>query len=214
VREQSWDGSWFHDYAVRDKNGRLVLRPDRTEVCQYYAFFFGVASFESHSALWRTLVSDFGPRRREGNRHPDIWPANAFIGNYLRLELLSRAGCKRQALEEAVGYFSKMADRTGTLWEHDDTRASCCHGFASHLAVVCVRDALGLTINPVEKKVRFVPPENGLTCCSGEFPVPDGIVKASWSLQDGRLTTSLDIPEGWSALDSTKDACEEKWSNQ
>ena len=198
VREQSWDGAWFHDHAVRDARGQLALRPDRTEVCQYSAFFFGAATAESHPALWRTLVSDFGPCRRERKLHPEIWPANAFIGNYLRLELLSRAGLGRQVLEEAVGYFLKMADRTGTLWEHDDTRASCCHGFASHLAVVCARDALGLTINLAGKSVSFAPPENGLSRCSGEFPVPGGVVKASWSRANGEIEVDLDIPEGWS----------------
>ena len=201
VREQSWDGAWFHDHAVRDASGRLVLRPDRTEVCQYYAFFFGVATAESHPVLWRTLVSDFGPRRRERNLHTEIWPANAFIGNYLRLELLSRAGLSRQVLDEAVGYFSKMADRTGTLWEHDDTRASCCHGFASHLTVVCARDALGLTIDLAGKSVCFAPPSNGLSRCAGEFPVPGGVVKASWSVANGKFSTDLEIPEGWSRVE-------------
>jgi alpha-L-rhamnosidase len=28
-----------------------------------------------------------------------------------------------------------MADKTGTLWEHADTYASCNHGFASHILV-------------------------------------------------------------------------------
>lgn len=207
VREQSWDGTWFHDHAVRDKGGSLVLRPDMTEVCQYYAFFFGAATAESHPVLWRTLVSDFGPSRRERKLHPEVWPANAFIGNYLRLELLSRAGLVRQVLEETVGYFSKMADRTGTLWEHDDMRASCCHGFASHLAVVCVRDALGLTIDFAGKRVFFAPSANGLSRCSGEFPVPDGVVRASWSLANDKILTSLDIPEGWSRVDSQIDFC-------
>lgn len=202
VHEQSWDGSWFHDYAVRDKSGRLELQSDRTEVCQYYAFFFGVAAVESHPELWRKLVADFGPHRRDRNKHPEIWPANAFIGNYLRLELLSRAGYGRQVLEEAVGYFSKMAERTDTLWEHDDTRASCCHGFASHLAVVCARDALGLSIDLAAKKVCFAPSTNGLSSCSGEFPVPGGVVKASWVLSNGEISTELDLPEGWSRVES------------
>lgn len=152
-------------------------------------------------------MSDFGPSRRERKLHPEVWPANAFIGNYLRLELLSRAGLVRQVLEETVGYFSKMADRTGTLWEHDDMRASCCHGFASHLAVVCVRDALGLTIDFAGKRVFFAPSANGLSRCSGEFSVPDGVVRASWSLTNDKILTSLDIPEGWSRVDSQIDFC-------
>ena len=46
-------------------------------------------------------------------------------------------------VKEIRGYFSKMADITGTLWEHDDTRASCCHGFASYISVLLNRHATG-----------------------------------------------------------------------
>ncbi|MBP5661947.1 MAG: hypothetical protein J6X30_02175, partial [Clostridia bacterium] len=33
---------------------------------------------------------------------------------------------------------------TGTFWENDDTQASCNHGFASHAAVLILRDCLGV----------------------------------------------------------------------
>lgn len=39
IREQSFDGQWFCDHALR-ADGRLVRQSDATEVCQYYAFFF------------------------------------------------------------------------------------------------------------------------------------------------------------------------------
>ena len=73
-------------------------------------------------------------------KYPEIWPSNAFIGNYLRLKLLERAGCGRQILDETKGYFTYMAERTGTLWENDTTSASCNHGFAS-CAVRFIRKA-------------------------------------------------------------------------
>lgn len=59
--------------------------------------------------------------------------ANAFIGNYLRLELLYRYGYYDLLIENIKGYFYHMAESTGTLWEHDNQSASCCHGFASHV---------------------------------------------------------------------------------
>ena len=31
-------------------------------------------------------------------------------------------------------FFLPMAGRTGTLWENMQPEASCCHGFASHVA--------------------------------------------------------------------------------
>jgi hypothetical protein len=65
-------------------------------------------------------------------------------GYFLRLELLGRYGHGRQALDEAVDYFLPMADETGTLWEHAGPLASCCHGFASHVAVTLCRHVFGV----------------------------------------------------------------------
>ncbi len=125
---------FFCDNAVR-KNGHLVLSGSCTEVCQYYAFYFGAATPEANGALMRILMKDFGPQRKETKLWPEIYFANAFIGNYLRLDLLQRWGMKERLLEEIKGYFAFMAERTGTLWENDTPTASCNHGFASH--VIC-----------------------------------------------------------------------------
>ena len=147
VRRQSWTGEWFCDNAVRQRDGTLKLSGECTETCQYYAFFFKTATAESHPALWKRLVAEFGPDRYDPKdrtkllRHQEIWPSNAFIGNYLRLELLSRAGLGEQVVKEIRGYFDYMATRTGTLWEHDAPTASCCHGFASYVAVLLARHA-------------------------------------------------------------------------
>lgn len=133
VRERSFDGEFFRDNEVYE-NGTLVSTENRTETCQYYAFFTGVATKEAYPELWRTLSTEFGPDRVKNGAYPEIQPSNAFIGNFLRLELLCRNGNYAQLLEEIKGYFLYMAERTGTLWEHKDTCASCNHGFASYLA--------------------------------------------------------------------------------
>jgi len=133
VVQQSFDGKFFRDHAVRQKDGTLLVLPDCTEVCQYYAFFFGAATQKTHGALWKCLVRDFGPRRDVEKKWKKIYPVNAFIGDYLRLELLFNAGHRRAGLTEIKEYFLKMAKLTGTLWEHNTTKASCCHGFASYI---------------------------------------------------------------------------------
>ena len=69
------------------------------------------------------------------NKYPEIAFANAFIGNYLRLQILCDAGLYEELLDNARGYFDYMAQKTGTLWELDAPQASCNHGFASHVAV-------------------------------------------------------------------------------
>ena len=108
---------------------------NRSETCQYYAFFTGVATIEEYPELWNKLLTEFGPERIQKGLYPEIWPSNAFIGNFLRLELLLREGKYQQLLDECVGYFEYMADRTGTLWENQTDNASCNHGFTSYAAV-------------------------------------------------------------------------------
>ena len=199
VRRQSWTGEWFCDNAVRQKDGSLKISGECTETCQYYAFYFGIATPGTHPKLWKTLVEDFGPKRKETGKHPRIWPSNAFIGNYLRLECLSREGLSPRILDETRGFFLYMADLTGTLWEHTGTTASCNHGFASHVAVTYCRDVLGLReIDHVNRTVVFSPPEGlSLDSISMAVPVCNGVIRAGWKNVDGRTEESLSLPEGW-----------------
>lgn len=132
VRGQAFDGHFFVDNATRTA-GELRLTGNRTEVCQYYAFFTGTATKASHPGLFETLMSDFGPQRKQTNLHPNIAFANAFIGNYLRMEVLRKEKRYAQMIREIRGYFLGMARRTGTLWEYDQEKASCNHGFASYI---------------------------------------------------------------------------------
>ena len=136
VREQSFNGTFFVDNSLRDEKGVLQSSGECTEVCQYYAFFCGTASKENFPELWNFLLTEAGPNRSETNT---LHRANAFIGYFLRMELLSLYGEGVQLLREMKEYFLPMARATGTLWEHRDTRASCNHGFASYLCVLLDR---------------------------------------------------------------------------
>lgn len=89
----------------------------------------------SDKELWETIVNDFGPDREHTKKWQDIYPSNAFIGNYLRLELLSNAGIYDKLEADIRRYFDYMAIRTGTLWENQKESASCNHGFASHVLI-------------------------------------------------------------------------------
>ncbi|MBQ8862212.1 MAG: hypothetical protein IJ021_05685 [Clostridia bacterium] len=152
INEQAIMPDGFYcDNAVYGEDGVAHLSGECTEACQYYAFFCGVATPEQNPVLWERLLYDFGPERVEKGKWPNlaedakwknIYPANAFIGNYLRLEILCRYGENEKLLENIRGYFLKMAELTGTLWENNDPGASCNHGFASH--VVYWMDKLGL----------------------------------------------------------------------
>jgi alpha-L-rhamnosidase len=161
VRAQSFNGTFFVDNSVRDAAGQLQSSGECTEVCQYYAFFCGTASPEKFSSLWKTLLTECGPAGS-----PDgLYPANAFIGYYLRMDLLSQYGEGERLLREMKQYFLGMAETTGTLWEHNDTRASCNHGFASYLCVLIDRHSPRRKSRKIEFKT--------------DVPVPD--------TEDGRL---------------------------
>lgn len=205
IRKQSWNGQFFVDNAVR-KDGKLVPSGESTEVCQYFAFYFNVASPETHPELWKILVNDFGPKRKETKAWPKVYFANQFIGNVMRLELLSRYGGNLdKILDESVGYLLYMADRTGTLWENDGDYASCNHGFASHEIHVLYRDVLGIqSIDKLRKIVRLNVGDVPLEWCEGTMPVPDGLIKIHWEREDGVLKLKTKLPKGWVLIDESK----------
>lgn len=128
ILEQSYNGEFFCDNANPNSDSTL---PMITEVCQYYAFFTGIATPETHKELFDKLLKDFGPERDASVCYPEVAPAAPFIGFYLRLQILIDYGYKEEVVKNIKGYFIGMVEKTGTLWEYMNTRASCNHGFAS-----------------------------------------------------------------------------------
>jgi len=197
IRKQSFDGTFFVDNAVR-KDGKLEVTRNRTETCQYYAFFFDVATPATQPKLWKTLCEQFGPKRNQTKAFPDIAMSNAFIGNMLRLELLSRHGLCRQLFDESIDYNLYMADRTGTLWENVHPGASCNHGFASHMVHSLYRDVLGLKrIDSVRRNVQVRIADQPLEWCEGHVPAPDGGVTMRWWREGEKTLYRLSVPAGY-----------------
>lgn len=131
----AWNGEFFEDNAIRDDQGNLTKTGHTTETCQYYAFYFDTAKREDYPALFEKMLTQFGPKRDATTVYPEVYPSNAIVGNYLRLELLLRFGYTDQVLSECCDFFLDMANLTGTLWEHSRLDASLNHGFASMAAV-------------------------------------------------------------------------------
>ena len=198
IRRQSFEAGFFADNAKR-VNGKLQTTTNRTEVCQYFAFFFDVAKPETHSELWQRLRKNFGPQRKQTKAFPEVHPANAFIGNVLRLELLSRYGLCQQLLDESLAYQLYMVDRTGTLWENDGAYASCDHGFASHGGVhVLYRDVLGLQqVDTLNRNVQLRFTDSRLDWCEGSLPTADGPVELRWRKDGGKRLYQITVPTGY-----------------
>jgi alpha-L-rhamnosidase len=204
IRRQSFDGEFFVDNGVR-KDGRLEVTRNRSEVCQYFAFFFDVATPQTHGELWDRLAHQFGPRRKTTGVFPEVHPANAFIGNYLRFELLSHYGMPGQIRKELADYYLYMADRTGTLWENVGSEASCNHGFASHVAHSLYRDLLGVRhVDTQNKTVHLRIADVGLDWCEGKLLTPDGPVVVRWWNDNGQTRRHIEIPAGYVLVDSDK----------
>ncbi len=197
ILAQSGRGEFFVDNAVR-KNGELCVTTNRTEVCQYMAFYFGLATPQTHPQLWDRLCNEFGPRRDARRVWPEIHKANAIIGNYLRMDLLPRYGLTAKAFAEARAYYLPMAELTGTLWEYDDTRKSCNHGFASHAAHLFVRDFLGLqSIDRQQHVITLRFSDLPLEWCEGEIPFDFGNFSLRWWRQGAALHYRVQLPPGY-----------------
>ena len=208
IRRQSWTGEWFCDNAVRGADGKLKLSGECTEVCQYYAFFTGLVSKDTHKKLWTRLMDEFGPNRVKEGKFPKIHPSNFIFGTCLRMEMLSQAGRSAQILNEIRDYFLFMAERTGTLWEHNRPSASCCHGFASIAAEYLYRDVLGVRcIDRVNKTLVIEPDESlPLDKCETTLPLSETeSARVCWYRVNGKLKQSVRLPYGWRQAGRTVD---------
>ncbi len=138
---QSFKNGLFRDHAVRRESGELELLSDTSEIAQYYAILFGGIDVKSeeYGELY-SFIMEKCPMETT-SRPFGIEPINAFMGVYLRIELMRRLGERELMLSEIKSFFSAMDAVTGTLWEHRTPSASLDHGFASYVLSVIV-DAL------------------------------------------------------------------------
>jgi alpha-L-rhamnosidase len=143
-------------------------------------------------------LHQFGPARRQTNAFPEIHPANAFVGNYLRSELLSRYDQQAQIKKEIVDFFLYMAEQTGTLWENIGASASCNHGFASHVAHSLYRDVRGVRAVDSQKKIIHLRiADVGLDWCEGRLLTPQGPVVVKWWKDGNQTIYRAEAPAGY-----------------
>lgn len=143
VIEQAFDGEVFCDHAVRNENGVLVNQPHVSEACQYYAILFGGFSLSEpkYAKLLHHVKTGFKEFNRPGIETVHV---NAFIGLYLRMEVLRGMREYELIFSELGDFFGGMVEKTGTLWEYRQYKGSYDHGFASYLAEVICEAAEGL----------------------------------------------------------------------
>ncbi len=156
IKEIGFNGEFFVDNLIRNEKGQLEQTNRIGEVTQYYMFRFGIITKEEYPELFNVMVTKFGPNRDLNKVYPNIYKSNAFIGNYLRLEVLLNHQLYEKVLKESVDYFYKMAVRTGTLWEHDAVHGSLNHGFASFAANVIFEALTGIYKIDYENNIIYM----------------------------------------------------------
>ena len=185
-------GFWC-DNAVRDEKGVPVLTGNTSETCQYYAFYFGIATPERDQDLFRILLEEFGADRVQEKCYPTVHKANAFIGNILRMAYLSENGYAEAALSQVVDYYLYMAERTNTLWEYNTPHKSCNHGFASFIATVILRSICGYD-GCTDRVIRICESFDGMDA-RAKLPLDDENFVVI-TVKDGVRT--VDAPDGYS----------------
>ncbi len=163
-------GFWC-DNAVRGEDGVPALTGNTSETCQYYAFYFGIATPERDADLFRILREEFGAGRDQETCYPTVHKSNAFIGNILRISYFSENGFAADALSQVVDYYHYMAERTGTLWEYNTPHKSCNHGFASLIAAFILRSICGYD-GCTDRVIRLCAAYDGMDC-EAILPVDD-----------------------------------------
>ena len=144
IKSMAFTGNFFVDNLIRDIENKLVQNNRICETTLYYLFYFDVITKDEYPKVFEKMVNDFGPNRDTEKVYPNIYKANVFIGDYLRLEILLRDGLASKVLDETIEFFYKMAKTTGTLWEHDSVHGSLNHGFASYSANLIFKAITGV----------------------------------------------------------------------
>ena len=133
--DMAFDGEVFADNAVKNPDGTYTRTQNISEACQYYTILFGGIDTkeEKYSALMKHIKTGFASFDK-GDR--EFCPINAFIGLYLRMNVLANLGYDETIVRDIDGFFGAMCDKTGTLWECKEPVGSLDHGFASYVATV------------------------------------------------------------------------------
>ena len=134
VIELSFDGEKFLDHSVRNSEGVLENQPHVSAAAQYYAALFGGIDLynDKYSKLLRHIKEDFANLDK---RDIEFVPVNAFVGFYLRMELLMRLGEKTLLEANVKEFFAETVKYTDTLWENRDRIGSFDHGFSSYVVL-------------------------------------------------------------------------------
>ena len=147
--ELSFNGEVFVDHAVRSADGTLENQKHISEACQYYAILYGGIDLDApeYKKLKDYVIDDFKSFVPGENQ---FCPKNAFIGLYLRMNVLMNMKDSKLLAKNLETFCINMSRTTNTLWEYRDGKGSLDHGFASYIATtIPLADAQSEQMNDV-----------------------------------------------------------------
>lgn len=97
IQKYAFNGSFFVEQIVRI-NGQYVCGDVISETCQYYAFVMEIADKQTYSPLFNKMFFNLQDTISKNN----MLKSNAFVGKYLRFELLNEYGYQKQLLKECT----------------------------------------------------------------------------------------------------------------
>lgn len=132
--DRSFNGRFFVDHAINKGTGVYENQKHVSEACQYYSILYGGVDINApkYAELRSYVINDFENFDAEGYT---FCPKNAFIGLYLRFNVLINMNDRELLLKNLEGFCGDMSRTTGTLWEYKDGKGSLDHGFASYVAL-------------------------------------------------------------------------------
>lgn len=202
IIKQSFNGEFFVENAVRNSNGELVPTENISETCQYFAYFCNIISFDDadYKAHRDAVVNVLGSNPMKNVKYPDMVPSAAFIGNYMRIELLLGIGEYKVVLDDVERFFLKMAETTGTLWENADFGneiwgESLDHGFASCAGVYLVMACAGIRKINYKDRVVFADKDY---LCGFDYNVSIGTPDGNINISVNNGVKNIDLPKNWS----------------
>lgn len=202
ILEQSFDGEFFVDNALRNESGELIVTKNRSEICQYFAYFCKILNpnDKKFEKLIGTIVNVFGADREKKKIMPEIVYAQPFIGYYVRMVVLLDLQKYDNVISDIKGYFLNMANTTGTLWEFDSVekaRGSLNHGFASFAGVALIYALAGISAIKYDEKKLLI---DRSYLADADFrlkiAVDGGFIEVVKKGQEKKIS----VPDGWETV--------------
>lgn len=190
--------SYYADGLIPTDQG-YINNGKISEASLYYDLWLGLPD---PGNLWEILKKEHGPCPACYPSNLFVGRSNVFIGLYLRMELLAQQNETTQLLKEMRHLFCYMIDKgPGTLWENLSDGASVDHGFASHAAVLLIRDVLGIGIpDETEKTVTISPKLGDLSWARGSIKTPHGLISVSVWKENDEVKSIISVPEAYKII--------------